>query len=828
MKIRNKLILASVAIALLVAGFVGYIAVSTGQHALQSSIGKVSVTLADRILDDIGGNIHHRIEEVQFFCNKSTVQEELAISNKEFDKFDNVQHYIDQQDKAWTKAGENEISPFMHQLINNELSEEIRNKLEAKDYYKGKKGYAVFGEVFVTNKYGANVAQTNKTSDYWQADEHWWQYAKQNGLYVGDIKYDSSANVYSTDIAIILNSENGEFAGIIKAVLNIQDIINTVTEWQDKIAQDKIVNFNLITRDGKFIYSTGEFEFLGDTPKELSSRLKTRDSNWFINQNGDKDQGKLYAYARSSNSKILRDLGWIMLIEQNTKEILAPVVQLRNYILISLTAVVALAMLISLIIADTISKPITSLSKATIEIGKGNLDTRVDIRSNDEFRELARSFNKMVANLKEATYARDKTEKRLNISQDKLKEQIVQLAQARVEAETANKAKSQFLANMSHEIRTPMNAIIGFTDLLFDKETTEEKKQYITMIQTGGSNLLQIIDDILDFSKIEAGKLEIEMASCSLDEILSQAKSLVMLKASEKGLDFQINTNKNVPEQIYTDAGRLSQCLINLVNNAMKFTEKGHVHIHVSLEENGSRPFVRFDVEDTGIGISKDRQDAIFESFTQADESTTRKYGGTGLGLTITRQLIELLGGELTVTSEEGKGSVFSLSVPAGFEASNQPPLDGDTTAATADKSAAKSEWPEYSGHILVAEDSAPNQALIRIMLEKMGLEITIAEDGNEVLAMALADEFDLIFMDIMMPHMNGYEATKAIRKAGITTPIVALTANVMKGDEQKCIAAGCDDYLAKPMKYKELLELLDKYLPSKEPVSIGTHDSQS
>jgi len=382
-------------------------------------------------------------------------------------------------------------------------------------------------------------------------------------------------------------------------------------------------------------------------------------------------------------------------------------------------------------------------------------------------------------------------------------------------ADAANIAKSQFLANMSHEIRTPMNGIIGFSDLLADEDLTDEQKESVTLIRESGHNLLRLINDILDFSKIEAGQLDTEIIDCSLGTLLNSIGSLMRPKAIEKGLEFEIVESNDLPAQIHSDPTRLNQCLINLIGNATKFTKEGHVYVNVSLEEREDKPFIRFDVEDTGIGIPKDKQAKVFESFTQADGDTTRKYGGTGLGLTITKQLTELLGGELTLTSEIDKGSVFSLAIPANVDVTKQPFLDMHNIAGHTNPNQTKAGQTKFSGNILVAEDAPTNQVLIRSLLERLGLQVTIAEDGNQARQKVLTGHFDLIFMDIQMPHMNGYEATKEIRKKGITTPIVTLTANAMKGDDKKCIEAGCDDYLAKPIDRRELLKTISKYLPS-------------
>jgi len=402
-----------------------------------------------------------------------------------------------------------------------------------------------------------------------------------------------------------------------------------------------------------------------------------------------------------------------------------------------------------------------------------------------------------------------------------------ELKLAKKRAEATNEAKSWFLANMSHEIRTPMNAIMGFCDILTDEKLTDEQRDYVDTIHGSSKHLLQVINDILDFSKIKAGKLDIEMSDCSLKHLFATIESMIRPVAlEEKDLKFGIREATDLPANIHTDSDRLQQCLINLVNNAIKFTEKGHVYINVSLEDRNNQPYIRFDIEDTGIGISAEKQKDVFESFTQADGSTSRKYGGTGLGLTITKQLAKLLSGELTLTSEEGKGSVFSLVIPAGLDVTKQPLLDRHNITSHTNIDREELEQPEFSGHVLVAEDVKTNQMLAKSLLTRMGLEVTVAADGNEAVQKALTREFDLIFMDIQMPHMNGYEATGALRKEGVETPIVALTACAMSGDEGKCICAGCDDYLAKPINHRQLLEKIRKYLPSEEQALIETVDS--
>jgi CheY-like chemotaxis protein/anti-sigma regulatory factor (Ser/Thr protein kinase) len=295
--------------------------------------------------------------------------------------------------------------------------------------------------------------------------------------------------------------------------------------------------------------------------------------------------------------------------------------------------------------------------------------------------------------------------------------------------------------------------------------------------------------------------------------------------ALEKGLKFEILQCDDLPEHIVTDSDRVLQCLVNLVGNAIKFTKEGHVYVNVSVEEIDYKAYIRFDVEDTGISIPADKQETIFDSFTQADGSKTRKYGGTGLGLSITKQLAELLEGSVSMSSKAGKGSVFTLKIPANVDVKSQPSLNRYDTADELFGEKDAKQLTGFSGRVLVAEDSPPNQMLILTLLERLGLDVTIVDDGNGAVQKCKSQSYDIIFMDINMPNMNGYEATKVLRANDVRTPVIALTAHAMKGDEEKCIEAGCDDYLAKPTNLNKLTETISKYLPSEKQAFVETGD---
>ncbi len=384
-----------------------------------------------------------------------------------------------------------------------------------------------------------------------------------------------------------------------------------------------------------------------------------------------------------------------------------------------------------------------------------------------------------------------------------------ELARAKTAAEAATRAKSDFLANMSHEIRTPMTAVLGFTELLLDSALSEsDRLNYVMTVRRNGEHLLSILNDILDFSKIEAGKLSTERIECSVCQILGEVESLMRLRAQEKSLAFDIVYASPVPAMMASDPTRLRQIVLNLVSNAIKFTERGSVRIEVRCEAvDSAAPDLVIEVVDTGIGLTSTQMEGLFQPFSQADASTTRRYGGSGLGLGICAPLAVALGGAITVASEIARGSTFTLRLPLDRKARGSmihAPAAIAMTARTSRRSE-RAGVPKLAGRVLLAEDGQDNQVLISRLLQGWGVEVSLVENGRAAIASATeaasaGRPFDLILMDMQMPELDGYGATAHLRAGGYRGKIVALTAHAMTGERERCLRAGCDDYLRKPI----------------------------
>jgi len=406
-----------------------------------------------------------------------------------------------------------------------------------------------------------------------------------------------------------------------------------------------------------------------------------------------------------------------------------------------------------------------------------------------------------------------------------LRESQMKLLEAKEAAEVAARVKAEFLANVSHELRTPLNVIVGMTNLLLESALSDKQREFSDIVRQAGDSLLALVNDILDFSKTESGKMTLEVIDVNVHELLNSVVSILGPVASEKGIVLRAEFDPNLPPAIKGDPLRLRQILTNLTSNAIKFSERGEVFIRVDVSNMAGRgPAFRCEVKDSGIGIEQEDLNRLFHSFTQADNSTTRKYGGSGLGLAISKQLVELMQGQIGAESRSGKGSTFWFEIPL---------KEGDLKKTIQPGSPASyTPNPALQGvRILVAEDNKFNQALIINQLSRFGMDVQLAANGRLALEALEKCDFALVLMDCQMPEMDGYQATCELRRreAGRRhTPVIAMTANAMDGDRERCLDAKMDDYVAKPVKINKLQEVLLKWIPqspAKEPCSLTPVD---
>ena len=464
--------------------------------------------------------------------------------------------------------------------------------------------------------------------------------------------------------------------------------------------------------------------------------------------------------------------------------------------------------IIGSLIGHILTRRLEVLKAVAHNFSQGYLGTRTGFSGKDEVSIVGHTFDDMAERvsdqMNELFNSREKLEQRV-------KERTDELASARDEAIKATRSKSAFLANMSHEIRTPLTAIIGFTESMQENNLTEsDREEYLHIINRSSKHLLQIINDILDLSKIEADKLSIELIKVNPADILSDVESLLRLMAEDKGLSININYKSPIPVEIASDPVRLKQILINLCNNAVKFTHTGSVNLNIEYDTN--HQLIKFEVMDTGIGMTAEQIGNLFQAFTQADSSTTRKYGGTGLGLHLSKQLAKKLGGDIIVTSTPGSGSCFSLSIPVGSMAGVKL-IDGADHRERRHSPVAINKHDFSGTNILLAEDNEDNQRYISTLLKITGAHFDIAENGLQAVELATNGNYDLILMDMQMPEMNGLEATGKLRRQNYQKPIIALTANYASSDIETYLKGGCNAHLAKPIERQIFYETIQNQL---------------
>ncbi len=446
---------------------------------------------------------------------------------------------------------------------------------------------------------------------------------------------------------------------------------------------------------------------------------------------------------------------------------------------------------VSILTGSAFARRVLALDDETRRLARGDPGVRVEVLGNDELTELGKRFNEMA---------------------EGIEQRQSELVHALRDARAGTRAKSEFLATMSHELRTPMNGVLGMNEILLDTELTDQQRDCAETIAASGRGLLEIIDQVLDLSRIEAGALPLENIAFDLHSLLAEALTPMLPLAAQKEIAFRWELSKEVPQRILGDPTRIRQVLTNLVGNAVKFTETGEVMVRLGIVGEGTASRLSFSVKDTGIGFDPEQLERVLEPFTQADGSTTREFGGSGLGLAISMRLLELMQGDLRVESEPGRGSLFSFEVPFQVADADLEPIDSPPDL---DPSEDADLWEDCC--VLVAEDNAVNAKLVTLMLKKLGCRVELVTTGHAAVEQTLKGDHNLILMDCQMPEMDGYEATASIRareaKDGGHLPIVALTANAMAGDRERCLEAGMDDYLSKPLSLKRLRQTLMRWV---------------
>lgn len=674
MKIATKLTGSFFTIALLVL-ITGLFSTYRSRTILEKTIGENSIALAGEILDKIDRGVYNKIEEFQVYAKSLLLQEAVRKSNQEFEVLDNLQAYIDEKDKEWVSMPKETITPFMRRLIDSRVSRELIEKLEL---YEKKYGHKVYGEVFVTNKYGVNVAQTGKTSDYYQADENWWQKAKKDGLFVRNVDYDESADVYSIDIGIRIDDEAGNFLGVIKVVSNVDEVF-AIIKRPGYLSEYKTTEFKLLTKDGKTIYSSGGFKFFDITSSYLISHVEKEEVAGFYFIGSEDEPGgseKLFAHAHSKGYRDFKGLNWILVAEHETREIFAPVAKLERALIGISIFTVILSLFVGFLVSRSISSPLTKLRDLASEIGKGSFVVKTDIQSRDEIGTLASSLVDMSKHLQDRTTSIDNLNR--EIAERKKTEKMLQKAYVKLQeaqdmvirAEKLN-AIGQLASGVAHEVRNPLGIIMQSINYLEEKIPIGEQdaSEALAMAKDSVKRADKIINGLLDFSKVTVLNLQPE----DINSIIESSLALVSVKFTN--IEVVRETKKNLPK-ILVEKNRLEQVFVNiLLNAAQAMPEGGKITVRSYAKQfrevkdrvgnrkedhfKAGEKAVMVEVEDNGSGIAEEKLKRVFDPFF----TTKGPGGGSGLGLSVSRNIITMHKGLMELESQAGKGTRVVLAL---------------------------------------------------------------------------------------------------------------------------------------------------------------------
>jgi len=762
-------------------------------------VGRNYQTIAENFARIAGSHLEQQMQTLRLLTQQVPIfQASLLASNvRYYGDRDKARKILEAEDRLW--SGPIKDNPFVINYLNSPV-------MKALSDFRGRNSF--HNDIVLVDSYGGLVATLGKKPEHFYFyDQHWWQEAWNGGLgnsYIGDLTWSENSPIPRLRLAVeIIDYTSNEVIGILSSMY----LLRTLIEDMQRFKPDSVEQINLLDGKGKVVASTGsatepQTAWLQSGSGKLFSAA--RQAGWEMGRDNEGNPA-LTGYSSLSTeyhviSDPLRQLGWHVAVSGTRADALADVTRSTKLAMLFGLLTMALGVLIAILTARVITRPIENLTATAIVIGDGDLNMRAQPEGPEELVALGDSFNRLSSRLHQVI--------------SNLQSQTEQLSRAKAEAETATRLKGEFLANMSHEIRTPLNAILGFADIMETSTADEVLKRHARIIKTSGNDLLHLINDILDLSKIEAGRMEIQPEPVNLSKLCNDLKRIFSVNAQKKGLRLEMQVASALPAALILDGKRFKQVLFNLIGNAVKFTEHGKVTCRVEgqpLRESGKWR-VTVAVRDTGLGIAAHERQKIFESFHQQSGKASIMTEGTGLGLTISRSLVEMMQGTIEVESEVGVGSVFTIVFP---EVRVGQPLTDQTGAARQPEDTAELQLGPAT--VLVVDDLDINRHLVVETLKRYPLTLVQAENGHEALRAMVENRFDLVLMDIRMPGMDGFTTLQKSREIENMqdVPIIAITASGMTDEIARIEQSGFDNYLIRPFNRPALLELVAQYLPA-------------
>ncbi|CCQ90658.1 putative Histidine kinase [Nitrospina gracilis 3/211] len=803
----SRKIFGLIALVGVLVGMLGYFLLNHSQSIIKERIAGEIQHLTESTLESVNRILFMRGEELQILAHSLPIMEMVEQSNREFDALPDRDAFIRQMDKDWL-AGQD--TRAVRTLLNNPLS---RTFTEKRRFLQKKYGVEVFNEIFATNRYGALIAASPRTTDYYQADESWYREAlkSEDDVYVEDIAFDESTNSFSTTVAVRLRDDENRFVGMIKAGLHIVVIRNLLDQFKK---EEPIQSLNYFLVDGKgavILSSLASAIEGGKSParihpfgKDLSSwepvsRVLAGENGYYFQEEG--GQTSLITYQRSRKFENVSGLRWSLILQMDAKEVLEPVSVLRVGLGSIWGVLIVLALVVGGVLIFGFVQPAEKLMRTTRPrvrpSRKRVLSDSVresPVGETEPIQDISLSFKNMTDEL---VLHLEELEKQVSTKAE-------ELFVAKKDAEKANQAKSLFISNMSHEIRTPLNAVLGYAQILDrDPKLDSKQKAKIKGIYHSGSRLLQLINDVLDISKIEAQKEELHIHPFNLNDLIWEVDSRYGALCRGKGLEWAITGDVDRPLPVFGDEQKTHRVLSNLLDNAFKFTESGRVELRVTQEE-GDR--YRFEVIDTGPGIAPENQEAVFGIFEQGKVGVEK--GGVGLGLAICRRLVKLMGGDIKLESQNGGPTRFIFELPL-------PPAQRPQRVGPADLKKHVTLAPGTTLRTLIVDDDPNHLDIMQEILQRVGMEVKIAVNGREGLAVLEDWNPDLLLIDYRMPEMDGLEMLREIsrRHGPDRYRIVMVSASALDHEKKMFLDNGVTTVVSKPLVREELLEVIRRIM---------------